>query len=357
MKSSELDRAAMAWVAPFLFGRSTAVLALPNWERPRLLVAAGQLGERWRGSASYPAYRTRGRLYRAALRLKAVAGIGTTRVAAGAGVGMRDFIGARFSEARVRSVVVGMPGGAQKLTAQLVGPDGDVVAYLKCASTPLGRARLAKEHDLLSGLPPGIGPAPLRYGRFDGADALLLAPVAGRPVAGTLPACADVERLASLLAVIPSTGVSYEIQAHPWARAAFEREPKLEPHLEALSMRTWPVVVQHGDFAPWNILATRAGSVMAVDWELGRWNGFPEVDLAQYVLQVSCLMYRWSPQRAREVAVRELVRRGYTNPSDREARAIVNLAASDAYHSALEEGHAPDRCDQSWRRTLLEQSS
>jgi hypothetical protein len=348
---------AMAWVARFLFGQSTAVLALPNWEQPRLLVAAEELRERWRGSGSYPAYRARGRLYRAALRLKAAAGVGTTRFDAVADVELRDLIGTQFHDARVRSVIVGMPGGAQKMTATLAGPAGEVVAYLKCASTPLGRTRLAREHELLGALSPGIGPAPLGYRRFDLADVLLLSPVAGRPVPSTLPACGDVERLASRLAHVPSPSTSYRIDAHPWVRTAFEREPGLEPHLDALSARTWPVVVQHGDFAPWNILSTRTGGAMAVDWELGRWQGFPDVDFAQYMLQVGCLMYRWSPQRTLAVAVRELVRRGFTSPSDREARAIVNLAASDAYHSALEEGHAPERCDQSWRRTLMEHSS
>ena len=61
------------------FPPGTPVVALPSWERPRLLVAAWSVTTRWTGSALYPAYRWPAKGFRLLLRLRCAMASHTTR--------------------------------------------------------------------------------------------------------------------------------------------------------------------------------------------------------------------------------------------------------------------------------------
>jgi hypothetical protein len=124
----------------------------------------------------------------------------------------------------------------------------------------------------------------------------------------------------------------------------------IDPWVDAFANATCPVVIQHGDFAPWNIYQDSSGIMTAIDWEYGTLVGFPFLDQAFFMLQVTMLMNRWSPVRAREFAVQKLTK----VVSDRQAHAIVKLAAFDAFHKSLDDGHGPDDPNQRWRRAVWE---
>jgi hypothetical protein len=60
-----------------------------------------------------------------------------------------------------------------------------------------------------------------------------------------------------------------------------------------LATRRVHPVIQHGDFAPWNIkVASRNGDWHVLDWERGQLEGVPGWDWFHYLIQVSILVQR-----------------------------------------------------------------
>lgn len=348
MSGPELPSALVDW--GIFFRPGSRVVALPSWRRPRLLLPADTLSERLSGSAFYPAFRRTGQLYRWVLRLRAVVGRGVDRAAADGAPLLREFLDDVLPDARVRAVQVGIPGTLCKLTAQLVDETGRAVGYLKCAHLPLARERLRHEFELLRLLPPAVGPLPIKFGTLGRSDALLLGAVCGTtPPAEAVPSVALRRFCASLVGTI-----RHELSHHPWLAAHPDTAGASAPMLEALADRTWPVAIQHGDLAPWNLIQNGTEGIAAVDWEFGSSAGFPGLDLAQYILQVAVLVTRASPRSARALAVRELLQDGGLAISPREAAALVGLAARQAYENALVSGSAPGFWVQEWRRRVWE---
>jgi len=122
--------------------------------------------------------------------------------------------------------------------------------------------------------------------------------------------------------------------------------------LAALAGPSWPVVVQHGDVAPWNIMQDSGGDVRALDWEYGSLPGFPHLDLAFYILQTAALMHRWPPEKARDYAVARLTRAPWPALEPAEALAVVRLAALDTYWKQMEDGQRRGAPLQAWRRRV-----
>ena len=146
-----------------------------------------------------------------------------------------------------------------------------------------------------------------------------------------------------------------EIQQHPWIISLQRRsEINLEQWLLPLSSKKWPVVIQHGDFAPWNILQQKDGRLSAIDWEYGKLEGFPGLDLAFYFLQVSALIKRWSPQRAINTFLDYCVLKSPYALTTEQIIALLRLTSYDAYLNSLEDGHSPQSPLQQWRREIQE---
>jgi hypothetical protein len=334
-----------------LFSHDRRVVALPSWTQPRLLVAVNARRDAWAASAFYPAYRWTGRLRRAALRVRALSSVGAVVVSHDHEELLRAYLRDVLPEAQVRAVQVGMPGGAQKLTAQLVDASGRVLGFLKCGARPLSRQRLQTEHHILALLPAGAGPRALKFGAIGSFDALLLAPVEGRHLRSSLP---PPPALASFLATLHSSRV-LALNDHPWfARLGSDRD-EIAMHLDVLSKRSWPVVVQHGDLAPWNMLRARDGRLVAIDWEYGRIDGLPGLDLAQFVLQVAMLIERCAPLDGHLKAAALLERDRSLELTRDESWALVALAAFEAHKNAAEEGLPLEDPRQRWRRAVWQQ--
>ena len=336
-----------------LFPNERRVVALPSWTQPRLLIPVNARRDAWAASAFYPAYRWTGRLRRAALRVRALSSMGAVVVTHDHEELLRAYLRDVLPEAQVRAVQVGMPGGAQKLTAQLVDASGRVVGFLKCGARPLSRQRLRIEHDILARLPAGAGPRALKFGAIGSFDALLLAPVEGRHLRSTLP---PPPALTPFLAALQSARV-LPLHDHPWfVRLGSDRE-EVAMHLDVLSKRSWPLVVQHGDLAPWNMLRLDDGRLVAIDWEYGRVDGLPGLDLAQFVLQVAMLIERSAPASGLLRAAALLERDRSLELTREESLALVALAAFEAHKNAAEEGLPVDDARQRWRRTVWQQRS
>jgi hypothetical protein len=347
-RATQLSAGNAPWSAFFPAG--TPVIALPDWDRPRLLVPAATAGDRWRGSGFYPAFRLTARTYRWLLRLSAAAGTTAVRTSREVveGPTLQEFLADVVPGATVRAVMFGMANRAQKLTAQLVTADGRVTGYLKCAFSELGRMRLSHEHALLRVLPPEAGPRPLKFGEFAGMEALITQAVSGRLLRAVLPQPLELLEYTRSL----ETPTCLPVQHHPWfRRREFAQHPELHGIAEALREREWAVVRQHGDLVPWNVVRDATGRLTAVDWEYGCAEGFPGLDLAHYILQVAKLIYRWTPDRARAYATGCLQDCGY-GTSAAEASAIVTLAAFNAYSATLLDGHGMSDPLQVWRRSF-----
>ena len=334
------------------FPPKTRVLALPSWQNPRLYLPAHRSLQRWRYSSLYPAFRFLARLYKLSLRIKVTVGLGEERETGAIGWPLGEFV--QDLRPRTGSVVVlvGTPGPAQKITAQLRDETGNVLGYLKYAEKEAARKRLRRERQVLAGIPEGVGPAFLKYGRLGSGEALLTTPLLGKALPATLPPARGLSDLLAVLAIAPRVPIA----AHPWVQHTRDQGSlDLDPWLEMLSGKDWPVTIQHGDFAPWNLLRRSDGTLGAIDWEYGTLEGLPYLDLAHYVLQTSALIYRWAPLRAMEYTVEYLTRQPPLTLSDVEARALTSLAAYDAYRKFLEDGHVPATNNlQRWRQAIWE---
>ena len=330
-------------VAPLL-PPGTRVVALPSARAPRLYLTDGTMRQRWRHSAFYPAFRWTARLHARAVRVRAALGLAEGLDHPGARWPLAEFLEDCLPGVDASVVAVGTSGPARKLTVQVWRGDA-VVGYVKIATTPTAQARLAQEADVVAALPDGLGPTILKHAAFADGRAFVTAAVPGRAVPTQLPMHASVRGYLDRL----QRPRSWTLDRHPWVARMRERlgEP-VERALEPLADGVWPEAIQHGDFAPWNLLSSGPGRLMAVDWEYGDLRGFPHLDTAYFHLQVAALLRRWAPARARGNAIRHL-EPGLTLA---QRDALVRLAALQAHHEAAVDGHPADADLQAWRRAV-----
>jgi hypothetical protein len=249
-------------------------------------------------------------------------------------------------------VLVGTPGPTQQLTVQLWDKTGRILGYLKYAEErTTARRRLQQERFMLSNLPHGVGPELVKFGPLGNGDALLESVLQGKPLRTTLPPGEDLIPLLDSLVVAPPV----PLDAHPWVRRMRDLgPPAVDAWFEPLSSRRWPVVIQHGDFAPWNLLRRPDGVLQAVDWEHGTLEGFPYLDLVHFILQTSALVYRLAPPKAARNAASYLSRQPSLALNQVEAHALVRLTAYDAYIKTSGDGQLDKAPLQVWRRAIWE---
>ena len=332
------------------FPPGTRVMALPNWENPRLYLPAGRSFRSWRESSFYPAYRARARLYRLLLRGKATAGVKKSRMVRSNRWPLGEFVQDVLSEPNSVAVLVGTAGPAQKFTAQLRYKEGRILGYIKYAYKDAARARLRQEHYILSHIAENLGPAVLKYGEVDDANVLLTAPVAGRRVPPSPTPGKEVVGLLKSFVISPPIPAD----DHPWIQSLKTHsgmDPELEFCVETLGRRSWPIVIQHGDFAPWNLRRVK-GAIRALDWEYGNLEGFPYLDLVYYILQTLALIRRWTPEKAARYAARYLIETPQLGLREEEAWALVRLTAYDAYSKSRLDGQLDENRLQTWRRAI-----
>jgi hypothetical protein len=380
----------------FFFNPSDRVMALPCWKKPRLYVVSKNCTQRWDDSSFYPAFKLRAKCFKLAIRFLAMFGCFSVR---------RPVLHGEFSREGCRLVVLrGAEGPAQKLIARVVDETtAKTVAYIKYAETAVARSKVDAEYRILKALADqdaAIAPSIKKYGFFVNGVALEIAAVDGKMLEARLPASVDDEscpwhyfRFHRKLSVATLAGqllaikeylnqlrVSdelFEIDRHPAilrirkqiseisdqrSGVAPDFRPLtsdfLDTLLAPLCTQKWPVVVQHGDFAPWNVLRTSevgcqrsenshthtpihpdsTTSLVAIDWEEGVLEGFPYFDFIYFVLQTGCLIHGW---QAKAVFDYLIPRRAGEGLSMRQITALVGLCALDAYFRFGEEQGNP----------------
>src|ERR1700722_13240663 len=114
-----------------LFPPGEPVVALPDWQNPRILISGRSPSSRWTGCSFFPAHRTKARAYRMALRFQAFAGAGEIRNAVGESWMLRDFLGDIVDSPRPPAIQIGTPAAAQKWTIRVADASGKIAAYVK----------------------------------------------------------------------------------------------------------------------------------------------------------------------------------------------------------------------------------
>jgi hypothetical protein len=347
-----------------IFPPGEDVLALPGWRTPRLLLQANTgLLERWSASALYPAFRPAARLFRLVLRLKAVTGAGQIhRVPAGRWL-LGDFladvqcdpasiVAYCSNTAAFRKLAKhGTSAALRKLIIQVRDRSGVIIGYVKYAEPGPHTARLVHERDMLNSLPIGLGPRVLKMGALGEGVALLITPLNGQHLRLRFPPPAELISYGQSLVRPPLI----DLGDHPWVRNMRSKMgTDLDCLLDQITTKRWPEAIQHGDLAPWNLRRSADGKIAAFDWEYGSLEGFPYLDLAQYVLQVAVLLYRWSPDEALARTAKWLTGSKAMNLNYPEACALTRLAAAEVYLRDRQEGIDNDDNLQRWRRNVWE---
>lgn len=328
------------------------VLALPSWRSPRLLLSsAPDPLRRWQQSSLYPASRPTAKLYRFVLRCRAATGLAKARTLRSSSWPLWEFVEDVSHQLTFAVILVGTPGPAQAITVQLRDEKNRVLGYLKYAEKDAARRRLQQERTMLLSLPEGIGPKLMRFGPLGDGEALLKSALPGKVLPTRLPPPGDLTGLLASLSVLPAV----PIDAHQWVHRMRELGvPELDAWLAPLAGRDWPVVVQHGDFAPWNLLRQPDGTLRAVDWEYGTLESFPYLDLAHYLLQVLGLVRRKRPLEAARYTIEYLSRQPGPALSSTEAWSLTRLAAYDTYRKLSDDGQSSKGGLQPWRRAIWE---
>ena len=328
---------------------TSRVAALPCRANPRLLFPSQGVRKRWRYSELYPAFRKTAKACRWVMRVRSSLKLVDQLPAISARDGLKNFVQDCIA-ADVSSgvVLIGAPGPAQKIIVQLWG-DGQVVGYMKYGRSSTAKSRIEREHAVLTGLDPNLGPRPLKFAPFADGVAMIMSPICGKQ----LPANLSSFNTAKILLSLMVKSVEHRAYEHPWIKGINERHGNIvTPWIDALEGQTWPVVFQHGDFAPWNVFQDKSGILRAIDWEYGTLEGFPQLDQAFFVLQVGRLMNRWSPKRAKDYAISVLERRIARS----QAEVMIRLLALDTYNKVLEDGHELDSPELRWWRILWEEN-
>jgi len=323
----------------YVIGARRAVV-LPSKANPKLVVPMCNLRARWRLSAFYPAFKWRAKLWRVLQRFRSCVGFSPT-FDTSKNQTVLNFIVDVLPSVTHTSVLLGTPGPNRKIIVQL-WQKRELVGYLKVATTPSAGHKIKSEAMVLEQLVPGLGPNLLKCGELDGFAAMILSPVNGEMLTARLPASVDSCEFTVVKEYLAQLRISdqlFAIDEHPAMVRLREQllnspeDPslildvvKFEEWLVPLRERTWPVVIQHGDFAPWNVLrvaveergprpaisgprseekgqnaenknqiANRgASSLCAIDWEEGAAEGFPYFDWIHYVSQTAALIEKWS---------------------------------------------------------------
>lgn len=319
---------------------------MPSWNEPRLFIPSDSVAGRWRRSGFYPAYRKTALAYKYALRCR-TALLATSRLVnqGTATWHVGQFVQDVLPDTTSISVLLGTEGPAQKTTLQLCDTNDNVLGYVKYGVSEAAKAGIENEQEILSALPEQLGPRLLKYGSLGDGVAIITASINGDPVPATLPPQKSVIEFQDKL----FTSDTAPAATHPGLTHI--NTDTTRAWIATLDNQSWPIAIQHGDFAPWN-LKTCDGNVRAFDWEYGSTSGFPYFDVAFFSLQTDVKIYRVQPDEAFTKARKILTE--MTPLSPEHAGAIVRLAAFDAHAKGLRDGHAPDTFLQQWYQGVWE---
>lgn len=329
------------------FPPGDSVVALPSSNKPRLFIPDETPVKRWIKSGLYPATRWQAKIYRSMLRVKSAIGLGKIKLREASDWPLMEFVEDKITDLKTVVVLVGTPGLFQKITVQLWDSKDQIVGYLKYGETVGSQQKIKTEFKILSKLPSGLGPTPLKYGQLGNGKALLITPVFGKTLDAKLPPPVSLYHVLGQMNHLES----YFIGEHPWISELRKNDmTNIDQWLNSLSGKKWPLTIQHGDVAPWNILQSPKG-LKLIDWEYGELAGFPYIDLTHYILQVAGLVLRLKPYEAFE-HTKSVLLNGPFSVNVQQAGDLIRLAALSAYLKEPQDEKSKINRHQLWRREI-----
>lgn len=357
------------------FTRIARFAVLPNWDNPRWFIPLASPAVSSAGFNLYTPARTSARLKRFAARVAVYSRLP---------VWYRDqiVIAQREPSPIERKIATlfprqplafalsaGAPEGARnrKASAAVIGPAGQMLAFLKLSGSTLADQLLRGEATVLralNALPEleGLVPRLLDAGEIDGTFVTIQAPLPGSPA----PTPIVPAHRAFLDALTPAARVpparTQVVRDLPGRIAALpEPQPQLaaalDASLAALADQRIRAGAIHGDFAPWNLRRHR-GRIAAFDWEYGRLEGPAGLDEIHYRLQVGYLLENWTTDRAvNELAKSEALDRYLSQPTEPARRALVALYLVDVLTRLFAEGYDATNDMVAWNLQLLSRVS
>jgi hypothetical protein len=203
---------------------------------------------------------------------------------------------------------LGVPGAYRKITAQVMTPEGESLAFAKIAASRLTRARLDDERGVLVRLSESEGlrgRVPEVLGYFDWCQSKVLLMTSGPPKPGPRDlTTAHLELCKDLFMPFAEPRTFGE---GPMMTRMSEALRRIGPHLpdplfarldqalerlrSELGSVTLPLSLAHRDFAPWN---TRVGpgGLFVFDWDSGEEGMTPLYDIFHFRAIQSALLGR-----------------------------------------------------------------
>ncbi|MEI6891606.1 MAG: phosphotransferase [Pontiella sp.] len=361
---------ALSQALKYVVGADQAAI-LPSIVNPKLVLPLCGLRLRWRLSKFYPAFSIRAKPWRMLQRFRALFGL-VSKLSDQNNEKLHQFIYEIFPDITHTSVLLGTPGPTRKIIVQLWAGK-QMVGYLKVATTVAAAEKIQTETNVLEKLPEGCGPKLLKYSDLDGNKAMLLSLVEGEMLNASLLAITPEDggimvELNTYLERLNVRDDTFAIGDHPAIvrlregvagdrgagkgeishQSSVIRLQGFEEIIFPLRKRTWPLVIQHGDFAPWNVFRLPDGSLCSIDWEEGCVEGFPFFDLIHFIGQTAFLCQKWSQKRTLDYLYETL--RPMLGSS---ASSIIKLGLLSSYVS-LQQTVGDDHPIQKWRKDMWE---
>ncbi|RKX69975.1 hypothetical protein DRP53_06545 [candidate division WOR-3 bacterium] len=336
----------LKWINFFKPG--SRVVAVPNWIKPELLFSVDNISNSFTVVRQFfNVYTLRGELRKIGVSLLAMLKMLRPIPVPGRKWKLEAFLKNVNMDVADVVLIVGKQTPIQKVKIILLDDRGDVVGFLKYAERIIAKMRLTHEYKILSILPRDIAPRPIKLDTLYNGIGLLTSVISGQKIKAVLPPAPDVIKFMNRLVIEKNKS----LDNHPWIqRLKTEKKFSYNEWLEPLCKLKWDVVIEHGDFVPWNLLETKDGSIKAVDWEFASLEGFPYIDIVYYILQIAALIKKWNPKRASLFAVNYL--RQQFGFDLHVAASLVRLSAFEAYSITAQNGRDDRWPLQRWRRAI-----
>jgi len=183
-------------------------------------------------------------------------------------------------------------GGGQRFVILLFDTGHKPVAVVKTGFGQRSRELIQHEATFLENVPGNVAGVPKLRGKLHGSrwDALAL-----EFIAGDSPRLEHDSALPALLSSWVSSTADIALDSLPaWQslNKAASGDERFSVIAASVHGRVVKKVIQHGDFAPWNIKVSATGKWTVLDWERGELAGIPGWDWYHYVIQRSILVER-----------------------------------------------------------------
>lgn len=288
--------------------------------RRRLVSTAASFRGRAASVLGVPAYRREARTFRG---LMAARSAFIQQALVSVKDGLSNWLPSQVGDLVPFDALIGTPGPYQAVLVRLTCPrTGRFMAVGKVSVSidSCARARIRNEVEAMRDVAVReIVPEILGEGVVEGHPFFVMRFVHGRAIGGRK---SDLRIAATALEYQNDGQRSVPAEDHPFVRDLTKAVPQFPVDELPAELK---VVRMHGDFAPWNVLATEGRRLVLIDWESSRAEGLPYADLAYFLLANERYLRRRPPDAAVRVAARAMGT--FFNVSERTAEVLVGLGA------------------------------